>query len=166
MTAESTTQSPYVSPSDDHAEHGSTKLYLSVFLALCALTTLSFLTYFPFWRERVPTEISRTFMMAVSCCKALLVILFFMHLKWEASWKWVLTIPASLMSIFLMLALVPDVGLRMRHASHDRMKHAAEVPMEEHSEQGAHKQGAHRHGVHEHGTHEHGAHSDKTDSAH
>ncbi len=143
MTAESTNPSPYASPGDDHAEHGSTGLYLSVFLALCALTTLSFLTYFPFWRDRVPTEISRTFMMAVSCCKAMLVILFFMHLKWEASWKWVLTIPASLMAIFLMLVLVPDIGWRMRYASEDRMNHAAEVPAEASSLQEAIEQPAH-----------------------
>ena len=53
-------------------------------------------------------------MMAVSCTKALLVILFFMHVKYEANWKYVLTIPASIMSMLLILALVPDVGLRMR----------------------------------------------------
>ena len=41
-----------------------------------------------------------------------LVILFFMHVKYEANWKYVLTIPAAFMSIFLICALVPDVGLR------------------------------------------------------
>ena len=59
---------------------------------------MSFLTYFDFWREHVPVEVSRAFMMAVSCTKAMLVIMFFMHLKWEANWKWVLTVPASVMS--------------------------------------------------------------------
>jgi len=39
--------------------------------------------------------------------------LFFMHLKWEADWKYVLTIPASVMSVFLVLALVPDIGRRV-----------------------------------------------------
>ena len=32
----------------------------------------------------------------------MLVIMFFMHLMWEANWKYVLTIPASMMSIFLL----------------------------------------------------------------
>ena len=54
-------------------------------------------------------------MMAVSCTKAMLVILFFMHVKYEANWKYVLTIPAGMMSMFLMLMLVPDVGMRMRN---------------------------------------------------
>lgn len=113
---------------DDHEHHGGFGLYMAVFVALCALSTLSFLTYFEFWRNSVPMEVSRAFMMAVSCTKAMLVIMFFMHLKWEANWKWVLTVPASFMSALLILALVPDVGLRMYHASHDRMIYAAEEP--------------------------------------
>ena len=52
-------------------------------------------------------------MMAVSCVKTMLVVLFFMHLLWEANWKYVLTIPAAMMSLFLVIMLVPDVGCRV-----------------------------------------------------
>jgi hypothetical protein len=45
--------------------------------------------------------------------------------KYEANWKYVLTIPAGMMSIFLMLMLVPDVGLRLHHASQERLLHMA-----------------------------------------
>jgi cytochrome c oxidase subunit 4 len=119
--------------SDDsqHESHGGYGLYIGVFVALCVLTTFSFLTYFDFWREHVSVGVSRAFMMAVSCTKAMLVILFFMHLKWEASWKWVLTAPVIVMSALLVFALVPDVGLRMRSVSNDRMIYAAELPAEE-----------------------------------
>ena len=116
---------------DDHEHHGGVGIYIAVFFALCVLTMFSFLTYFEFWRDTVPVEVSRTFMMAVSCTKAMLVIMFFMHLKWEANWKWVLTVPASFMSALLILALVPDVGLRMNYASNDRMIYAAEEPAAE-----------------------------------
>jgi cytochrome c oxidase subunit 4 len=112
----------------EHKHHGGTGIYIAVFLGLCALSTLSFFTYFEFWRNHVPTEVSRAFMMAVSCTKAMLVIMFFMHLKWEANWKWVLTVPASIMSALLILALVPDIGLRMYHASYDRLRFASERP--------------------------------------
>lgn len=138
---------------DEHEHHGGFGLYIAVFVALCALSTLSFLTYFEFWRNSVPMEVSRAFMMAVSCTKAMLVIMFFMHLKWEANWKWVLTVPASFMSALLILALVPDVGMRMYHASHDRMTYAAEEPAEEeHGTDGSHADGAHAddsHGEHD-----------------
>ena len=111
---------------DSHEEmsHGGIGKYLIVFVALCALTMCSFLTYFDFWREHVSNHASRALMMAVSCTKAMLVIMFFMHLLWEANWKWVLTIPASFMSIFLMLMLVPDVGMRTKHYSGDRWYYA------------------------------------------
>ena len=66
-------------------------------------------------------------MMAVSCGKAMLVVMFFMHLKWEANWKYVLTIPAMMMSVFLVCMLIPDVGLRQKRYSEERIMHAASV---------------------------------------
>lgn len=118
------------SESVDTHDHGGIGKYLLVFVALCVLTMFSFLTYFPFWREHVPYEASRALMMAVSCTKAMLVVMFFMHLLWEANWKWVLTVPASFMSIFLLLMLVPDVGWRQNTGyakySYERQFYAAE----------------------------------------
>jgi len=96
--------------------HGLAK-YLYVVLALCLLSTMSFLTYSDLWPASLDTPlVKRLFMLAVSCAKALLVILFFMHLKDEANWKYVLTIPASFMSVLLVAALVPDIGMRVNGA--------------------------------------------------
>jgi cytochrome c oxidase subunit 4 len=124
--------------SHEEADHGGIGKYLVVFAALCLLTLCSFVTYFDFWRTHVPYEVSRALMMAVSCTKAMLVIMFFMHLLWEANWKWVLTIPASFMSIFLMLMLVPDIGWRQNngyaHYSEDRLRYAADPPAVEKAE--------------------------------
>src|SRR5437879_317751 len=73
---------------DPHAEHGVAK-YIYVFVALCVLTTMSFLTYSHFWPAALSDpHVKWLFMMAVSCTKAMLVILFFMHLKSEANWKY------------------------------------------------------------------------------
>ena len=49
-----------------------------------------------------------------------------MHVKYEANWKYVLTIPAAFMSIFLILALVPDIGLRGHWVSEERQAFMAE----------------------------------------
>jgi cytochrome c oxidase subunit 4 len=108
-----------------HGDHGIAK-YIYVFLALCVLTGASFFTYSDAWPWHDQPAVGRFFMMAVSCTKAMLVILFFMHLKTEADWKYVLTIPASIMSLLLIMALVPDVGLRMRMYSPERREHAAQ----------------------------------------
>ncbi len=111
-----------------HPEHhGGVGIYVVVAVALVFLTACSYWTYTPFWPFGDNIAIKRLWMMAVSCTKAMLVILFFMHLKWEANWKWVLTVPASLMSMLLILALVPDIGRRMHYASRQRLTYAAEL---------------------------------------
>lgn len=107
----------------DHA-HGGTRQYLMVFAALCVLTLISFVVGNSSLME-THVKIGWALMMAVSCGKALLVIMFFMHLLWEANWKWVLTIPASMMSIFLVLMLVPDVGRRTHNYDEDRWLHSS-----------------------------------------
>lgn len=113
-----------------HDSHGGTAKYWKVFVALCVLTTMSFFTYSRFWPFHDTPAVGWVFMMAVSCTKAMLVISFFMHLIWEANWKYVLTIPASLMSVFLVVALVPDVGQRGRYYAEEREIYAS-TPQED-----------------------------------
>lgn len=108
---------------DAHSAHGSGTLYLMVFVALCILTAMSFGSYYAF--HNMP-KVGWAVMMAISCMKAGLVILFFMHLIWEANWKYVLTFPAMFMSIFLVFMLVPDVGWRMDKYNYYRTLYAAE----------------------------------------
>ncbi|RLT02164.1 MAG: hypothetical protein DWI23_07700 [Planctomycetota bacterium] len=105
--------------------HGGVGKYLLVFVALCFLTTMSFLTFTSYWPWRNEPHVGWAFMMAVSCTKAMLVVLFFMHVFWEANWKYVLTIPAAMMAIFLALMLVPDIGLRNRMVSQERALYMA-----------------------------------------
>jgi cytochrome c oxidase subunit IV len=138
--------------SHDEMSHGGVGKYVVVFVALCALTMCSFLTYFDFWRDHVSVKASRALMMAVSCTKAMLVIMFFMHLLWEANWKWVLTIPATFMSIFLMLMLVPDIGWRQNngyaHYSEERLLYAADPPKPKDAEKTRAKQPPSPEGAH------------------
>ena len=114
-----------------HAEHddghGGVGKYIVVFIVLCILTGASFFTCSPYWPFHDTPSIGWAFMMAVSCTKAMLVILFFMHLLWEANWKYILTIPAMFMSVFLVCMLIPDVGLRAQHYSEERQIFAAEA---------------------------------------
>jgi len=137
-------------PKDAH--QGNLTQYISVFISLCILTAVSFAVgNSATLREKSP-GVMIAMMMAVSCAKALLVILFFMHLKWEANWKYVLTIPASLMSLFLVLMLVPDIGRRTRVYSEERLLHAAEPISreEELAEYGVHKHDEHGSGAAHH----------------
>jgi cytochrome c oxidase subunit 4 len=120
-------------PEGAHHPPSGVTIYVMVAVGLVILTSFSYATHLPLWSTLIGDSlvVKRTWMMAVSCTKAMLVILFFMHLKWEANWKWIVTVPASMMSILLMLALVPDIGRRMRNASHERLTYAAEQPERE-----------------------------------
>ena len=106
--------------------HGSMKLYLSVFGALVVCTGISFAVGSSPMMEGELAWMGQAFMIAISCVKSLLVMLVFMHLVWEANWKYVLTIPASLMSVFLLCMLMPDVMLRTRRYAEERWRYAAE----------------------------------------
>ncbi len=103
----------------DDSHHGShTGVFITVFVMLCVLTALSF------WIANSHLMDNRYVgwgsMMAVSAAKALLVILFFMHLWWEKMWKYVLTVPAFIMGVLLVMLLVPDVGFRTQTYSNER----------------------------------------------
>ena len=65
----------------DDADHGGVGKYLLVFLALCVLTSASFFTYSHYWP--FGKHAAWAFMMAVSCTKAMLVVMFFMHLRFD-----------------------------------------------------------------------------------
>lgn len=122
---------------EHHAPPGSGK-YWAVFFGLVGLTVVSVTVgSSQTLRENSP-QVMWAAMMAVSCAKALLVILFFMHLKWEANWKYVLTIPASIMSLFLVLMLIPDIALRTRNYAEERWLYSAQPavhhPAEAHDE--------------------------------
>jgi cytochrome c oxidase subunit 4 len=104
---------------EHHAPGGLVK-YLAVFVALCVLTGISYAVGNSATLRESSPGVMWAMMMAVACAKALLVILFFMHLLWEANWKYVLTIPASLMSMFLLLMLIPDIGRRIEKYSEER----------------------------------------------
>ncbi len=123
-TADETLEHAAHAHEGDHG-HGGIGKYLLVFAALCGLTTMSFLTYSSFWPWRDEPHVGWAFMMAVSCTKAMLVVLFFMHVLWEANWKYVLTIPAAMMAVFLAIMLVPDIGLRNRMVAQERALHMA-----------------------------------------
>ena len=102
--------------------NSNTKFFVLVFMMLCVLTGISFWVANSYLMEN--KVVGWAAMMLVSVAKALLVILFFMHLWWERAWKYILTIPALFMGILLVLLLVPDVGYRYLTYSKDRRENA------------------------------------------
>jgi len=108
---------------DKHTQPKSHRgVFIVVFLMLCALTGLSFWIANSHLMEDQMT--GWLAMMCVSLAKAFLVVTFFMHLWWEKKWKYVLTIPAILMSVLLVMLLVPDIADRVTTYSKTRASYA------------------------------------------
>lgn len=95
-----------------HHDHGT--LYKSIFLVLCVCTAISWVADEA--RDLIPgVWLLPVIVLSVAFVKALCVMLFFMHLKFERPWKYVLLAPTTILSIGLPLALLPDVGVHYYH---------------------------------------------------
>ncbi|MEZ6062897.1 MAG: cytochrome C oxidase subunit IV family protein [Planctomycetaceae bacterium] len=91
---------------DNHNSHHAN--YLAVFVALCVFTGLSVLFDLAHFSNHAVTIV---LVLAVAVAKALCVMGFFMHLKFEGNWKFVLLAPTTILAIGLPLALLPDIGV-------------------------------------------------------
>ena len=91
---------------DDHSAHHVN--YLAVFVALCVFTGLSVIFDLVSFSNHAITIV---LVLAVAVAKALCVMMFFMHLKFEGNWKFVLLAPTTILAIGLPLSLLPDIGV-------------------------------------------------------
>jgi cytochrome c oxidase subunit 4 len=89
-----------------HASHPHVN-YLSIFIALCVCTALSVLF------DIVPMnhKLVVVLVLAVAVAKAQYVMRYFMHLKFEGLWKYVLLLPTAILATGLPLALAPDIAM-------------------------------------------------------
>lgn len=117
-----------------HDDHGSHVNYLYVFGALCVFTLISVLSDLPQFRPGNHIVLI-VVVMAIASAKASCVMLFFMHLKFEGNWKFVLLAPTTILAIGLPLALLPDIG--MHYYVDTAPQSTAVIEHDEHGEDGA-----------------------------
>ena len=107
------------------------KIYMKVFVALCVFTLLSAIA--DVFKGTSPGVVG-VVVLAIAAAKAACVMLFFMHLKWERGWKYVLLAPTTILAIGFPIALMPDIGWSYYHrvptetmieAGHDNDSHGA-----------------------------------------
>jgi cytochrome c oxidase subunit IV len=95
---------------EHHAPHVNSFV---IFLALCVCTLISVVfDIVPMNRRLVAVLV-----LAVAVAKAQFVMRYFMHLKFEGRWKYVLLLPTAILAVGLPLALAPDIA--MHYYSHD-----------------------------------------------
>ena len=78
-------QASQVAHSNDHGHDTHHVNYLAIFIVLCVCTALSVI----FDVVHMSKPITIVLVMAVAITKALCVMMFFMHLKFEGNWKFV-----------------------------------------------------------------------------
>lgn len=95
--------------SDDHEVH-SHPPYKFIFVLLCGFTALSWIADES--KSLMPSNlVLAVVVLAIAVMKATCVLLYFMHLKFERAWKYILLAPTTILAIGLPLALLPDVGV-------------------------------------------------------
>jgi cytochrome c oxidase subunit 4 len=89
-----------------HAEsaHGSTKLYVSVWIWLVVMTLIEvFLAY-----EHVPLKLMLVLLLGLSFIKAALIVAYFMHLRFERLSLFLTLVPIAVVCLCLMMIFFPD----------------------------------------------------------
>jgi cytochrome c oxidase subunit 4 len=81
--------------------------YFAIFIALCICTALSVI----FDVVEITPLLLVFLVLAVAVAKSLFVLTFFMHLKFEGRWKFIILAPTSILAMGLMIALAPDMAL-------------------------------------------------------
>src|SRR6516164_630257 len=82
-----------------------------IFAFLCILTGLSWLAdKMGDWGLLHKGTLLTFIVLAVACAKALFVMMYFMHLKFEGKWKFVLLTPTIVLAMAIPAALMPDIG--------------------------------------------------------
>lgn len=124
-----TTETPETAPAaeaHEHAEHAHHHVnYFYVFLALCVFTMLSVLFDMASFLTK---EVVVVLVLAVATAKALSVMMYFMHLKFEGNWKFIILAPTTILAIGLMVALAPDQALHYYTPDVPQMKEIHNLP--------------------------------------
>jgi len=83
--------------------------YVKIWAILAVLTLVEYI-YALVFKDHFPVLVLG--LVSLALVKAGMVGWFFMHLKFERKWVYILIIPACVMAVFLTLALCPDMVLK------------------------------------------------------
>ena len=95
----------------EHSE-SHVRTYLKVFVALLVFTILEY--FYAKFASRFQFHIALLILglMSLAIIKAALVGMYFMHLKWEGKWVYLMLVPAGILVMVFITALTPDIALQ------------------------------------------------------
>ena len=93
-----------------HVDTG-TKPYMVIFGALVVFTTVSFLV-----NRYIPDKTTQfVIILGVAVCKAVLVAMFFMHLRFDWPRLYFLIVPVMILGTMMVIVLLPDIVIAWHH---------------------------------------------------
>lgn len=92
---------------DDHLDAHPRVNYFAIFIALCICTAISVLLDI----IHITPIVLVVLVLSVAVAKALFVLTYFMHLKFEGRWKFLILAPTAILAIGLVIALTPDMAM-------------------------------------------------------
>lgn len=110
---------------EQHHEHEHHAVnYTAIFGLLCVCTLLSI--GFDLAKESLSKPVLIVLILGVAVCKATFVLLYFMHIKFETGWKYVLLAPTAVLACALPFALAPDIAYHYYNVTAQQRLIAAE----------------------------------------
>src|SRR3954466_10811674 len=91
------------------------KLYLVIATALGMFTAVSFVVNFFVRDHTLAPLMGFLIILSVAVCKAVLVGMFFMHIKYDWNLLYFMLIPAFIMATMMMIVLLPDIVFAWHH---------------------------------------------------
>lgn len=107
MSRQPSEQAAAAAPAGTHHAPVAQKVYLLIGAFLLIGTVLAFVFADALQLTWLPTVL---LIFGIASFKALLVAMYFMHLRFERGWKYILTVPPLLLFFALLLALLPDIA--------------------------------------------------------
>ena len=103
--------------SEPHAGHAgiAVKTYFLIFGALAVCTAISFLVNEGERHQLIGAYAGFAMIFAVAVCKAVLVGMFFMHLKLDWTRLYFVIVPVMILAVMLLVVLLPDIVLAWHH---------------------------------------------------
>ena len=99
----------------EHHGGATVNVYMAVFLALCIFTALSFVVNLAEHTMGFGAILGMAIILIIAVCKATLVTMFFMHVKWDWGKLFFIIVPVVILAIMMMVVLLPDIVVAWHH---------------------------------------------------
>ena len=135
---------------EEHHDHPHVN-YWRIFGYLCIFTVASVIADVMDIRRLYNLTALAAVVLLIACFKASYVMRYFMHLKFEGGWKYIILLPTTVLALAIPFALASDIGIHYYDVDVPQQNTLLEKEMQAAKEGADHEQHDHDHDAAEHG---------------